>query len=166
MKKLFILLAAGTTILASCGGGQKPQSSETTTTTTTTEQTTTSSIELTVNAIGNTMDAMGYDTKEIKVKAGAKVKLTLTNKATDGAMIHNIVFVNAGTEKDVAMEGLTMQDKNYFNSGNPNVIAGSSLVKPGESTSIEFTAPAAGTYAYICTFPGHWMKMQGVLIVE
>jgi azurin len=112
------------------------------------------------------MSEMSYDTKELKVKAGSKVKVNLTNTGSDAAMLHNIVFVKQGTEKDVAMEGINLKDQNYFNSTNANVIAGSAVAQPGASVTLEFTAPEAGTYTYICTYPGHWQKMQGVLIVE
>jgi azurin len=81
-------------------------------------------------------------------------------------MLHNVVIVKQGTEKDVATEGISLKDKNYFNAENTNVIAGSAVAAPGATVTVEFTAPAAGTYTYICTYPGHWMKMQGVLIVE
>jgi plastocyanin len=40
------------------------------------------------------------------------------------------------------------------------------MAEPGKTVTFEFTAPEAGTYTYICTYPGHWMKMQGTLIVE
>ncbi len=36
----------------------------------------------------------------------------------------------------------------------------------GESDTIEFEAPAAGTYDFLCTFPGHYALMQGKFIVE
>lgn len=166
MKNVFILSASlfVVTTLTSCGG-DKPAK-----TTDTTEQTTASteaeSMEFTINAVGNTMSDMSYDTKEVKVKSGAKVKINLTNKGTDAAMLHNIVIVNQGTEKEVAMEGIPLKDKNYFNAANTNVIAGSAVAEPGKTVVLEFTAPAPGTYSYICTYPGHWMKMQGIMIVE
>jgi azurin len=165
MKKAIILLFSGATILASCGG-EKPAKQNTETTATEQPATTPESVEFTINAIGNSMADMSYDTKEMKVKAGAMVKINLTNKGTDAAMLHNIVIVKQGTEKEVAMEGIPLKDKNYFNAQNPNVIAGSAVSEPGKTVTLEFTAPAAGTYTYICTYPGHWMKMQGVLIVE
>jgi azurin len=112
------------------------------------------------------MADMSFDTKELKVKAGSNVKINLNNAGTDETMLHNIVFVKEGTEKEVAMEGLNMKDQGYFNAANANVIAGSTVSKPGEMVTIEFTAPEAGTYSYICSYPGHWQKMRGVLIVE
>lgn len=162
MKIQIISLSLATMLLTACGGGDKPS-----TTGNSSEKTASSqSYEFTINATGNTMMDMTYDTREMKVKAGSKVKVNLLNKGTDGAMMHNIVFVKPGTEKEVAMEGISLKDQNYFNSGNPNVIAGSAIAQPGGSVTLEFKAPEPGTYTYICTYPGHWQKMQGTLIVE
>ncbi|MFN4972290.1 MAG: plastocyanin/azurin family copper-binding protein [Bacteroidota bacterium] len=162
MKKI-ILSSALLYVLASCGGNQPQQNSETATPA---AEATPQTIEFTINAVGNTMADMAYDTKEIKAKSGAKVVINLTNQGNDAAMIHNLVIVKQGAEKDVAMEGLNLKDQNYFNATNPNVIAGSSMAEPGKTVTFEFTAPEPGTYTYICTYPGHWMKMQGILIVE
>ncbi|MBP9689662.1 MAG: cupredoxin domain-containing protein [Bacteroidia bacterium] len=170
MKKIIIGSLALALIYA-CGDSSKTTTTETTTTETTTTESTPAeapqTMEFTVNATGNTMADMDYDTKEIKVKAGSTVKINLTNQGTDAAMVHNIVIVKPGTEKEVATEGISLKDKNYFNPENANVIAGSAVAAPGATVTVEFTAPSeAGTYPYICTYPGHWMKMTGVLIVE
>ncbi|MCE2788141.1 MAG: plastocyanin/azurin family copper-binding protein [Bacteroidota bacterium] len=162
MKKLFIISSIALA-LVSCGGGNQQPKTESTVSE---QQSTPQTYEFTINAIGNTMAEMSYDTKELKVKAGSNVKVNLTNKGSDPAMLHNIVFVKQGTEKEVAMEGLNLKDQNYFNSSNPNVIAGSAVSQPAATVTVEFTAPEPGTYTYICTYPGHWMAMQGTLIVE
>jgi azurin len=48
-----------------------------------------------------------------------------------------------------------------------DVIVHTRVVDPQKTTTIHFNAPAqAGRYPYICTFPGHWAVMRGVLIVE
>ena len=40
------------------------------------------------------------------------------------------------------------------------------LVAPEQSFQLSFTTPAApGDYPFICTFPGHWRVMKGVLKV-
>jgi azurin len=40
------------------------------------------------------------------------------------------------------------------------------LVNPQKSYTITFKVPAiAGDYPYICTFPGHWRIMNGVMKV-
>ena len=47
------------------------------------------------------------------------------------------------------------------------IIAASPLAGGGETVTVEFTAPAAGKYQFICTFPAHFQAgMVGQLIVE
>jgi len=166
MKKLLILSITALSLYACGGGKQNGTENAGTSTENTAASTEAKSYEFTVNGIGNNMAEMAYDTKELKVTAGAKVKITLTNKATDASMLHNLVIVKQGSEKDVAMEGINLKESNYFNAQNPSVIGGSGLAGPGQSVEFEFTAPTAGTYSFICTYPGHWTKMQGTLIVE
>jgi azurin len=161
MKNLIVPFSLLVVLSSSCGDSGSKQN---TTGAATSEVV--KSVEFTVNAIGNTMADMAYDTKELKVKSGSKVKINLTNQGTDAAMLHNIVFVKQGAEKEVAMEGINLKDQGYFNSANTNIIAGSAVAGPGLSVTLEFVAPEPGTYTYICTYPGHWMKMQGLLIVE
>ncbi|WP_353717730.1 azurin [Dyadobacter sp. 676] len=115
-------------------------------------------------------DAMQFDLKEIKVKAGQKVKLTLTHsgKLAKAAMGHNWVLLKPGT--DVAAFGskaAAARETDYIPaSEKASIIAHTKLVGGGESDTIEFTAPAKGTYTYICSFPGHYALMKGSFIVE
>lgn len=115
-------------------------------------------------------DAMQFDKKELKVKAGAKVKLTLVHsgKLAKAAMGHNFVLLKQGT--DVAAFGskaAQARDTEYIPASEEgNIIAHTKLVGGGESTTIEFTAPKKGTYDYICSFPGHYALMKGKLIVQ
>jgi azurin len=40
------------------------------------------------------------------------------------------------------------------------------LLNPQETVKLQFIAPAqAGDYPYVCTFPGHWSIMNGVMKV-
>lgn len=115
-------------------------------------------------------DAMQFDLKEIKVKAGQKVKLTLTHsgKLAKAAMGHNWVLLKPGT--DVAAFGskaAAARETDYIPAAEKaSIIAHTKLVGGGESDTIEFTAPAKGTYTYICSFPGHYALMKGSFIVE
>jgi azurin len=115
-------------------------------------------------------DAMQFDLKEIKVKAGQKVKLTLTHagKLAKAAMGHNWVLLKPGT--DVAAFGskaAAARETDYIPAAEKaSIIAHTKLVGGGESDTIEFTAPAKGTYTYICSFPGHYALMKGTFIVE
>jgi azurin len=114
-------------------------------------------------------DAMMFDKKELKVKAGQKVTLTLTHVGKMGLNImgHNWVLLKQGTYvakfADKAIEA--GPDKGYLPEED-SIIASTKLIGGGESVTITFDAPAAGTYDFICSFPGHYGIMQGKFIVE
>lgn len=119
--------------------------------------------ELNIASVGETM---AYDQSSLTVKAGQKVHLTLTNHATSPAMKHNWVLVQPGKEAEVATAGMTAgESAGYIPSGDANIIAHTPLSQPGGMVEVTFTAPAAGSYPYICTFPGHYMTMKGTLTV-
>jgi azurin len=49
----------------------------------------------------------------------------------------------------------------------PDVLAYTDIVQPLARGSIHFAAPREkGRYPYLCTFPGHWMVMNGEMVVE
>ncbi len=113
-------------------------------------------------------EQMKYDTKMITVKAGLPVVLTLENP---DIMQHNLVICKTGTiEKVGKAADLMAQDpksaeKNYVPTM-PEILASTKLVNPGEAYTLEFIAPTKpGDYPFICTFPGHWRIMQGVMRV-
>jgi azurin len=119
----------------------------------------------------DTANPLAYDTKTFTVKAGEKIKLTLENK---GAVPqpHNLLIVKPGTLMKVgALANAMLTDpqamtKNYV-PDSPDILHHTPLIQPGQSGSLEFTAPAEpGDYPYLCTFPGHWMIMQGTMKVE
>ena len=48
----------------------------------------------------------------------------------------------------------------------PDVLFSTKLVKEGETERLGFTAPKKpGEYIFVCTFPGHWVRMYGVMLV-
>ena len=180
MKRIFALSAiAATLLLVSCGG---ETNDETTTTTTTETDAPTSMVadpaanpNITVN--GNTVevnlegsDDMKYNLNEIRVKAGQTVKITLKNvgKLPKESMGHNVVVLKPGTDVAAyATKAMEAKATDYYPASEASsVIAHSKMLGPGESDVVEFAAPAAGTYDYICSFPGHYASMRGVLIVE
>ena len=121
-------------------------------------------VELALASMANTM---AYDKTKLSVPAGAEVHLTLKNNATMATLPHNWVLVKPGTEASVAAAGLKLgEPAAYFDGRDKNALAHAPLAKPGESTEVTFTAPTEpGDYPYICTFPGHYMMMKGVLTV-
>jgi len=49
---------------------------------------------------------------------------------------------------------------------NPNVLQATKLLQQGQLEQLNFTAPAKpGEYSFLCTFPGHWVRMYGVMLV-
>ena len=47
-----------------------------------------------------------------------------------------------------------------------DIIAHTDLIGGGESATVEFTVTEAGTYDFLCSFPGHSAIMKGKLIAE
>lgn len=114
-------------------------------------------------------DKMQFNLSEIKIKAGTTVKLTLNHvgKLPKQAMGHNFVLLKKGVEmKDFAMTAMKARDNDYIPKDTDEVIAHTELIGGGESTTIEFEAPAKGEYTFICSFPGHFSLMNGKFIVE
>jgi azurin len=123
--------------------------------------------ELTTIRIATVRERMMYDTKELTVKAGKKVRLTFAN---EDFMPHNILLTQPGKADDVGMKAMALGAKGFemnFVPESADIIWSSKLVDPGKEQVIEFTAPAApGEYPYICSFPGHHLIMRGTLKVK
>ena len=48
-----------------------------------------------------------------------------------------------------------------------DVLVYTDMVYPSEKFAVSFNAPKKpGRYPFLCTFPGHWMVMNGEMIVE
>ena len=55
----------------------------------------------------------------------------------------------------------------HFIPASPKVLHATPLINPNARAELGFIAPTQpGRYPYLCTFPGHWRIMSGVLIVE
>ena len=115
-------------------------------------------------------DLMQYDKTELEVPAGSTVKLTLSHSGqlAKAAMGHNFVLLKQGTTlEDFATSAMQAADNDYLPADMMDkVIAHTSMIGGGESTSVEFEAPAAGEYEFLCTFPGHFAMMRGTFTVK
>jgi azurin len=120
-------------------------------------------VELQLATVANTMT---FDKNALSVPAGAEVHLVLKNNASMATLPHNWVLVKPGTEAKVAAAGLPLGDKaGYIDVSDHDMLVHTPLAKPGETSEVTFTAPDPGTYPYICSVPGHYMMMKGVLTV-
>ena len=164
MKKIKIILLS---ILVSCGSSNNDDN-QNSKINTKTEVTNTEKRweEFTVKALGNTMSEMKFDVSNISVSEGSWVRITLINDGVGAAMLHNIVFVNYGTRKEVGLQSIDAGPEKQFVPENENVIAYSDLAKPGETVILEFKAPEKGNYEFICSYPGHSEIMRGYFFVK
>jgi azurin len=121
---------------------------------------------LTTIRISTLVEKMKYDTPNLTVQAGKKVKLIFANP---DSMPHNIVLVNPGKADPVAMEALNLGAKGFdlgFVPPSKEIIWASKLLNQSEEEVIEFNAPLKpDEYPYVCTFPGHHILMRGILKV-
>lgn len=137
-----------TLTLAACGGGDSANQVA----------------EVQIQTVG---DEMHYQQTEFTVKPGQQVHLVFTNTATSPAMHHNVVVLkDAEAINRVGMAGIEAGEANNYVPQDEAILAHTTLAAPGESVEVTFTAPTEpGEYKYICTFPGHYMTMQGTMRV-
>jgi azurin len=113
-------------------------------------------------------EQMAYDLRYFVVQAGKPVQVVLDNP---DAMPHNLVITAPGAVQDVGTAGGMMQPPSDLNAkafipDSPKVLHATKLVQPGNSETLAFDAPKEpGEYDYVCTFPGHWVRMYGVMLV-
>jgi azurin len=114
-------------------------------------------------------DQMKYNTDRIEITAGRTVKLTLKHVGVvpAAAMGHNFVLLKQGTDTTAfTSKAIMAKETNYIPADMKDmVIANTTVVGGGESVTIEFAAPAAGTYDFLCSFPGHAAMMKGKFVV-
>jgi putative heme-binding domain-containing protein len=110
-----------------------------------------------------------YATKSFKVKAGEPLRLTFSNP---DVVPHNWVLLKPGTLEKVGLlvnQIVAEPDAaaRQYVPKSPDVLAYTDIVQPLARGTIYFTAPREkGRYPYLCTFPGHWMVMNGEMVVE
>ncbi len=114
-------------------------------------------------------EMLQFDVKTFTVKAGKTVEIVFENP---DAMQHNFVIgkpkslEKIGKAADKMITDPDGASKNYV-PNIPEILFSSALVNPDQTIRLRFTAPEkAGLYPYVCTFPGHWRIMNGVMKVE
>ena len=120
---------------------------------------------VTIEAASN----LAYKTVEWRARPGEKITLTFVNP---DVVPHNWVLVKpdalarVGGEADALIADPEAVARHYVPKTD-DVLAYADITAPGERQTIHFTAPQTpGRYPYLCTFPGHWKLMNGVLIVK
>jgi glucose/arabinose dehydrogenase/azurin len=112
---------------------------------------------------------MLFDLDLIQVSAGRPVSILFENP---DLMPHNVLILKPGSLEKVgeaadAMAKLADGFEKNFIPDMPEVLFSTPLVNSGKSYRFDFIAPAIpGDYPFICSFPGHWQVMKGVLKVQ
>ena len=112
---------------------------------------------------------LSYSTRELRAKAGEAIALTLVNP---DVVPHNWALTQPGKLSSVGAEAnkLVADPEGMVRQYVPQtseVICYTDVVDPLDQATIYFKTPnQPGRYPFLCTFPGHWMVMNGELIVE
>lgn len=111
---------------------------------------------------------MRYDKSVVAVQAGKPVEIVLDN--TD-IMPHNLIVTRPGHMLEVAQAAERMATQpdafaRQFIPESPHILHATKLLQSREVERLVFVAPSeVGEYPYVCTFPGHWRTMNGVMHV-
>jgi plastocyanin len=118
--------------------------------------------------IGTLPERMAYDKEVIVVEKGKAVEFLFENF---DLMPHNLVFARPGSMEElgkIAEASASNPDfqARFFVPKSDKVLMASTLLQPRETQKLSWTAPTTpGVYPYVCTYPGHWMRMHGALYV-
>jgi azurin len=174
MKTLNSLLLAffSFTLIVGCGGKEEKKKEGFTYEKVITEEkgdTSKDPADEVANVVLTANDSMQFNKSEIRVKAGQKVKLTLRHigKMDINTMGHNVTILKKNVNlAEFAAKAATEQANGYIPKDSSDIIAHTNLIGGGEIAVIEFEAPEAGIYDFLCTFPAHYATMRGKFIVE
>jgi azurin len=124
----------------------------------------------TVNLTGG--DDMKYNTTTITAKPGEMIHVVLKNTGTIPkiAMAHNFVLLALTADAaEFTKAAMAAQATDYIPADQKaKILASTKLAGPTETVEVSFKAPAkAGSYPYLCSFPGHYAAgMKGTLVVK
>lgn len=121
---------------------------------------------VTINCV---RERMLFDKTEVRVKSGQPVSLVFNNP---DATPHNLAICLPGSVEEIGLAGNEMAKdpegiKKDFIPVTDKILHHTKLLNPNETETLRFTAPTTpGEYPYLCTFPGHWVIMRGMMKVE
>lgn len=112
---------------------------------------------------------MTFNRKVFTVTAGRPVEIVFHNP---DVMPHNLLILEPGTMEATGKLAETMASdpdgfERQFVPNSPSVLFATNLVQPRQTATLRFLAPTApGDYPFVCTFPGHWRTMNGIMQVK
>ena len=112
--------------------------------------------------------AMRFNIGRFTVVAGEEIEIEFVNP---DEMPHNLLITSPGALESVGLKAEAMAKepdafaKNFIPE-TPDVLAATKLIAKGEIARLRFTVPGrTGAYPFVCTFPGHWRTMNGIMQV-
>ena len=118
--------------------------------------------------IGTLPERMSFDKEVIVVEKGKVVEFVFENI---DLMPHNLVIAKPGSLEELGkFAEANSQDPAFaamhFVPKSDKVLLWSTLLLPRDTQKLSFKAPMqTGVYPYVCTYPGHSMRMHGALYV-
>ena len=119
--------------------------------------------------LNTVLGKLQYEKTVLHATVGQNVEIQLNNV---DQMPHNMVIIQIGSLNafgklvDEFVTSPVAAEKEYVPESR-YVLASTEMLDPGTSAVIRFKAPSQpGEYPFVCTFPGHWTIMQGVLVVS
>ncbi|QDT97608.1 DUF6797 domain-containing protein [Gimesia aquarii] len=112
---------------------------------------------------------LSFATRSFKVKPGERIEFILVNP---DVVPHNWALVKPGTLQRVGeLSNHLVSDPNavarHYIPESSDVLCYTDVVLPKDRFTIFFKAPdQPGRYPFLCTFPGHWLVMNGEMVVS
>ncbi len=126
----------------------------------------TTPVQWTELSIASDGDQLTFSPMELSCRSGAHVRLTFHNAARYVSFEHNWVLIAPHSFDAVVAGALAAGAGNgWVQVNDPRVLAHTRMCARGQMATVEFIAPAAGDYLFICSYPGHAESMWGVLHV-
>jgi azurin len=170
MKKVVLILGVVAFTFMSCGDAKKEETKQAETPKEEVKKPVVVEEVANNNIVVEASDNMRFNIKRIVVNGGQKVKITLKHVGTmsKDLMGHNLVILKKGVKmNDFAQKANAAKDTDYIPADSENdIIAKTIMIGGGEETVIEFDAPEAGEYDFLCSFPAHYAIMKGKFVVK
>jgi azurin len=111
-------------------------------------------------------DLLEFNPKELSCRTGARVRLTFHHTGKYVNSEHNWVLIKPHSFDAVTEAAVAAGETNgWVPQADAHILAATPLCGKGQQVVVEFIAPEAGDYPFICSFPGHGQSMWGVLHV-
>ncbi len=117
-----------------------------------------------INAV---FDQMRFDQPYFVVQCGEKFQLVFRNQ---DMMPHNLVITKPGELREIGIAASQLTPSSstriQYVPDSDKILSATELLPPRAESRLMMTAPwQPGQYPFVCTFPGHWYRMYGVMLV-